>query len=223
MKWFENVKGSRSCKFLQFDIDNFYPSISEDLLIKALDWAEQYTFIDERSRRIVMHSRRNFLFDGQRFWCKSADSKFDVTMGAFDGGEVCELVGLYMLHQVVVVKSIFEKEQIGLYRDDGLCMVEGGGPQIDHKRKELIKVFKENRLNITVEANTRRVSFLDVILDLDRQDYRPYHKPNAIINYVRKGSNHPPRVIENIPTGVNKRLNSRASNKQCFEEEKRPY
>ena len=60
-------------------------------------------------------------------------------------------------------------------------------------------------------------------LATDRENYRPFHKPIATINHVRQGSNNPPKVLENIPEGVNKRLNSRASNKECFEEEKRPY
>ena len=38
-------------------------------------------------------------------------------MGAFDGAEVCELVGLYLLKQMEV---FIPREQVGLYRDDGL-------------------------------------------------------------------------------------------------------
>ena len=29
---------------------------------------------------------------------KESNKDFDVTMGSFDGAEVCELVGLYILH-----------------------------------------------------------------------------------------------------------------------------
>jgi hypothetical protein len=31
---------------------------------------------------------------------KKGESLFDVTMGSYDGAEVCELVGLYLLHQM---------------------------------------------------------------------------------------------------------------------------
>ena len=41
----------------------------------------------------------------------------DVTMGAFDGAEVCELVGNFLLHQLSMK---FNKNDFGLYRDDGL-------------------------------------------------------------------------------------------------------
>ena len=33
----------------------------------------------------------------------------------------------------------------------------------------------------------------------------PYTKANNILLYVHKRSNHPPRIIENIPQSINKR------------------
>jgi hypothetical protein len=39
-------------------------------------------------------------------------------MGSFDGAEICELVGLFILNHV---GKRFGKENIGLYRDDGLA------------------------------------------------------------------------------------------------------
>ena len=41
---------------------------------------------------------------------------FDVAMGCYDGAEVCELVGVYILHKL---SSKFPEGDIGLYRDDG--------------------------------------------------------------------------------------------------------
>ena len=41
-----------------------------------------------------MNARRSFLFHNSEPWIKKENSKFDVTMGAFDEAEVCELVGL---------------------------------------------------------------------------------------------------------------------------------
>ena len=40
-----------------------------------------------------------------------------MTMGSYDGCEVCELVGLYVLHRI---KEKFPEIDFGLYRDDGL-------------------------------------------------------------------------------------------------------
>ena len=44
-------------------------------------------------------------------------------MGSFDGAEVCELVGLYLLEKLVK-RGIFKRELVGLYRDDRLAVVE---------------------------------------------------------------------------------------------------
>ena len=48
---------------------------------------------------------------------KKGESLFDVTMGSHDGAEVCELVGLYLLHQM---REKFPLVDFGLYSDDGL-------------------------------------------------------------------------------------------------------
>ena len=40
-------------------------------------------------------------------------------MGSYDGAEVCELVGAYILNALA---TKYDKEQIGLYRDDGLAV-----------------------------------------------------------------------------------------------------
>ena len=41
---------------------------------------------------------------------------FDVTMGSFDGAEICELVGLLLLNDL---SKKFGKKFIGLYHHDG--------------------------------------------------------------------------------------------------------
>ena len=44
-----------------------------------------------------MHCRKSLLFNNTDTWIKKeGDKDFDVTMGTFDGAEVCELVGLYI-------------------------------------------------------------------------------------------------------------------------------
>ena len=42
--------------------------------------------------------------------------EFDVPMGCFDGAELCELIGVYILH---MLRTVMRKENTGLYRDDG--------------------------------------------------------------------------------------------------------
>ena len=40
-------------------------------------------------------------------------------MESYDGAEVCELAGLFMLNEL---SKKFDKDNIGLYRDDGLTV-----------------------------------------------------------------------------------------------------
>ena len=73
---------------------------------------------------------------------------FDVTMGSYDGAEVCELVGLHILSQL---SNIVNKPDIGLYRDDGLMVLRNlNGRDIDKTRKSIIKTFKEIGFQIEI-------------------------------------------------------------------------
>ena len=82
-------------------------------------------------------------------WAKKS-SDFDVTMGSFDGAEVCELVGLYLLSQLQHLDM-----NVGLYRDDGLAVMKLSPQNTERMKKEICKIFKQNDLNITIEANKK--------------------------------------------------------------------
>ena len=77
-----------------FDIENFYPSFSEYLFIKAIQFARQITEITEEDINLIMQARKTLLFnDGIPWVKKEGNEDFDVPMGCFDDAEVCELVG----------------------------------------------------------------------------------------------------------------------------------
>ena len=62
-----------------------------------------------------MAARKAMLYlDGQP-WAKKGGDIFDVGMGFFDGAEVCEVVGLFMLEEIRKELKI----NCGIYRDDG--------------------------------------------------------------------------------------------------------
>ena len=82
---------------MNFDIVDFYPSISEELLVKSINFAKKYTHISDDDINIILQSRKSFLFYKDTPWNKSNNPDFDITMGSFDGAECCEIVGLYML------------------------------------------------------------------------------------------------------------------------------
>ena len=62
-------------------------------------------------------------------------------MGCYDGAEICELVGCYILNQL---STAMRKELVGLYRNDGLGIIKiMSEPEIERKRKQIIKIFKD--------------------------------------------------------------------------------
>ena len=150
-----------------------------------------------------MQSRKTLLFNNEEPWVKKhGDEEFDVPMGCFDGAEVCDLVGIYSLN---LLKTIIRKENVGLYRDDGLGIIRNSsGPEIDRMRKQIIKVFKECGLNIVIKMNLKTVDFLDVRFNLTNNTYEPYRKPNNEPVYININSNHPPpppppNILKELP------------------------
>ena len=97
ISWFKNIPNKPRSKFIKFDVVDFYPSISESLLEKAIEYAQTITDIRDNVIRTVMQARKSLLFDNSNVWVKEDNPNFDVTMGSYDGAEICELVGLYLL------------------------------------------------------------------------------------------------------------------------------
>lgn len=60
-----------------FDIVEFYPSISEDLLKQALDYAKQHTTISEEDLDIIMHARKSLFNDDEHRIRKGDSPMFD--------------------------------------------------------------------------------------------------------------------------------------------------
>ena len=93
-------------------------------------------------------------------------------MGSYDGAEICELVGLYLLNRLSIV---IDKSSVGLYRDDGLAAINNAnGPKLDRIRKDIIVLLKEEGLSITIETNLIETDFLDVTFNLATKKYFPF-------------------------------------------------
>ncbi len=134
IEWFGNIKEKHRHSFISFDIVDFYPSISENLLDQALSWASNLAIITKDEISIIKHARKSVLFnDGKPWTKKDSNSLFDVTMGSYDGAEICELVGLFILNKL---GQKFGKENIGLYRDDGLAIMKNKSARLADKTYE---------------------------------------------------------------------------------------
>ena len=90
---------------------------------QLISYVKNYTTISDRDIDIIMHCRKSLLFDNEIPWNKRNHSNmFDVTLVSFNGAEVCELVGLFLLDNL---SDKYGKNNVGLYRDDGLVLLRG--------------------------------------------------------------------------------------------------
>ena len=216
VNWFKNLQNKNKLKFVIFDIENFYPSISEKLLKDALNFAKTKVRIKKIDYDTIIHARKSLLYKKGEPWIKTKSGIFDVTMGAYDGAEICELVGIYILS---ILSTKCGKGNIGLYRDDGLSVFENlSGPQAERIKKEFQKVFNDNGLKIVIKCNLKVVNYLDATFNLNDGSYKPYKKPNDETLYINAKSNHPPNIIKQLPISVEDRLRSLSSSKQIFDE-----
>ena len=95
---------------------------------------------------------------------------------SYDGTEVCELVGLLILN---LLSKHLGKNNVGLYRDDGLAIVKGeNGRLADIARNKLHAIFQQTGLKISAQVKHKKVNFLDVTFDLSKGKFTPFRKPN---------------------------------------------
>ena len=67
------------------------------------------------------------------------------------------------------------------------------------------------------------MDYLDITPNLNDGSYKPYRKPNATTIYINKESNHPPNIINQIPSAIEKRISSLSSSKEIFDKSKKYY
>ena len=152
IKWFEEYEKDNRCSFIKYDIKDFYPSITEKTLDRALDLAKEYMIITLDKVEIIKHCRKTLLYYEDSVWIKKGEGgNFDVSIGAYDGAEICELVGCVLLYNI---NKIMEPNNHGLYRDDGLIIVDKSTPRkCNGIRKKLYKLFDDFgfRLDVTTD------------------------------------------------------------------------
>ena len=220
LQWYRRLPNKRDSTFICFDVVEFYPSITEALLNRALDFASEHVTISNDDRQTIVNAKHSLLFNNDQPWEKKTSTMlFDVTMGSYDGAETCELVGCYLLAQLQQLPNI----EIGLYRDDGLAVTTLTPKETERIKKQICNVFKNNNLKITIEAKKKVINFLDVTLDMNTEKFKPYAKPTNTPLYVHSKSNHPPSIIKNIPVSVNRRLSEISSDAGLFDEAAKPY
>ena len=75
--------------FDQFDFCKFYPSISEEVIGKAISFARKCTHISEKDEALIIHTCKSFIYNTGQAWVKKGKTIIDVTMGCFAGAKKC--------------------------------------------------------------------------------------------------------------------------------------
>ena len=121
---------------------------------------------------------------------------------------------------------IFTKERVGIYRDDGLALIElknGGRTNERQIKPKLNQVFNEEDLKITIEPATQVTDYLDIKLNLDKRTHEPFRKAGDTPLYINVDSDHPQHIINHIPIMIASRLSTLSSNEEIFERHKPQY
>ena len=188
--------------FALFDIDSFYPSITESLLSKTISFAKNYTTINDKDIDIIMHRRKSLLFDNETAWTEEKPQQYVRR----------KLIGLFLLNNL---SEKYGKNSVGPYRDDGLVLLRNASrPQSERTRKDITREFKKQGLNISISTNLKICNFLDVTLNLTDGTHSPYRKPNNETLYIDTNSNHPPTRLKHLPAAIGRQIcdiSSRAS------------
>ena len=81
------------------DIKYFYSSISKKLLDNSIKFARHHLQLKREYFIIIQHARKSFLYNMEIPWYKKNTNLLDIVMAAYDGAEVCEIVGFFLLNK----------------------------------------------------------------------------------------------------------------------------
>ena len=113
------------------------------------------------------------------------------------------------------LKNVANKDNIGFYRDDGLGTFQNiSKTEIERKKNQIAKVFKDCRLSIIIKRNLKSVDFLDVTFDLANYIYKPYRISINKPLHINKNFNHPPNILKKFPKSIEKRISESSSTDQ---------
>ena len=135
INWFEKIDEKHLQTFTIFNVKELYPSVRKILLKNAIQFAAEHTNIIKNDFEGIYYVRKSLLFHSDQPWIERDSDTFDVTIGAYDGAEIGELVGIFMLS---LLSKKFTSNNIGLYGDDGLSVFRNiNGRQAEKNKKTI--------------------------------------------------------------------------------------
>ena len=60
--WFINLNNKQELTFIKFDVESFYPSISEELVRSAFEWAGTMVEINQEEKDVTNKTKMSLLF-----------------------------------------------------------------------------------------------------------------------------------------------------------------
>lgn len=138
ISWFYNITDKANCKFLQFDIDNYYASIYPIVLNSALIFACKYTSLTRDEINVILSARKSLIAFDNKLWARNdTPDCLDITVESPDSTQVTDLVGIYLLYNLhKKIPRIVGR----LYRDDALLLVRNhSNRQFEMTKKEIIE------------------------------------------------------------------------------------
>ena len=123
----------------------------------AIQFAADSTDINKNGFQVIFHARKSLFFHSNQPWIKRDSDTFDVTMGAYDGAEICELMGILLL---LLLSNRYSSSNIGLHRDDGFSVFKKSSGQHAQKYKKIIQnIFRDRGWQLIIKCNLKMVDF----------------------------------------------------------------
>ena len=72
INWFSKINIKNECTFTQYDINDFYPLITSEILVKTIEFGKIHLEITENTirGRIIKHCRNTLLYFNKKTWKK---------------------------------------------------------------------------------------------------------------------------------------------------------
>ena len=75
--WFENLSNpNKKLTFIEFDIVDYYPSITKELFDKAINWARDFSAISDSDIQLFFQTKKSLLCSDGEIWTKKENSDF---------------------------------------------------------------------------------------------------------------------------------------------------
>ena len=137
IEWFRRIKNKSKTIFMQFDILDFYPSITKNIPKDSINYARKYVDVTNEQYEILS-CRKTVIKNNESTWVKSGLDNFDVPMVGYDSSQKADLVGLYILN---ILTRIISPEQLELYHDNGLIYIPNSNGPISSNIQKKISSF----------------------------------------------------------------------------------